>query len=418
MYLCEDMNRPFLTFFLVFVFQVCCLAQSRDLDYYIKVALTSNPLLKDLNNQTLINEIDSQRITAGYKPQVSGIGNATYSPYVNGYGYDPVLSNIGALNAMVNVNKTFVGKKNLSTQYAALHLNTDSLRNSQKIAEQDLKRSITTQYIVVWGDLQQQAFNKELINTLQNQELVLKNLTQSNIYRQTDYLAFLVALQQQILQLKQLNIQTRVDFGTLNYLCGIADTSAPELAEPGIGLENLPELDQSIFMLRYKTDSLKLENQLGLLSYSYRPKLSGFANGGYSSSFIYEAYKNFGYSMGLNFTVPIYDGHQRKMQVDKIHLAENSRATYQSFFMAQYNQQLTQLRQQIAATESLIADINEQIKYAEGLIKVNSKLLETGDAKISDYVMAINNYLTAKNLLTQNNISKLQIINQINYWNR
>jgi len=30
----------------------------------------------------------------------------------------------------------------------------------------------------------------------------------------------------------------------------------------------------------------------------------------------------------------------------------------------------------------------------------------------------VNNYLAAKNLLTQNNISRMQIINQLNYWNR
>jgi hypothetical protein len=45
-------------------------------------------------------------------------------------------------------------------------------------------------------------------------------------------------------------------------------------------------------------------------------------------------------------------------------------------------------------------------------------LLETGDARIADLVIALNNYLTAKNLLTQNTVSRLQIINQINYWNR
>ena len=51
-------------------------------------------------------------------------------------------------------------------------------------------------------------------------------------------------------------------------------------------------------------------------------------------------------------------------------------------------------------------------------MKVNEKLLTTGDAKIPDFVIAINNYLSARNLLAQNNINKLQVINQINYWNK
>jgi len=33
-------------------------------------------------------------------------------------------------------------------------------------------------------------------------------------------------------------------------------------------------------------------------------------------------------------------------------------------------------------------------------------------------VLAINNYLTIKNLMTQTVISRLQLINQLNYWNK
>jgi hypothetical protein len=36
---------------------------------------------------------------------------------------------------------------------------------------------------------------------------------------------------------------------------------------------------------------------------------------------------------------------------------------------------------------------------------------------MKDYVTAINNYLQAQNLLTQNNINRLKILNQVNYWN-
>ena len=79
---------------------------------------------------------------------------------------------------------------------------------------------------------------------------------------------------------------------------------------------------------------------------------------------------------------------------------------------------MDQLQQQLKQTDALIGDIDSQIKYTDGLINVNTKLLETGDAKIADLIIALNNYLTAKNLLTQNKVNRLQIINQINYWNR
>ena len=64
----------------------------------------------------------------------------------------------------------------------------------------------------------------------------------------------------------------------------------------------------------------------------------------------------------------------------------------------------------------MIGEINGQIKYANALVDVNGKLLEKGDARITDVILAINTYMTARNLLNQNYISRLQIINQINYW--
>jgi len=66
----------------------------------------------------------------------------------------------------------------------------------------------------------------------------------------------------------------------------------------------------------------------------------------------------------------------------------------------------------------LLTDITEQMKYSETLIKVDAKLMQTGDLKIADLILAVNNYLTVKNLLTQTTVSRLQLINQLNYWNR
>ena len=161
-----------------------------------------------------------------------------------------------------------------------------------------------------------------------------------------------------------------------------------------------------------------MRNSRSLIDFSYRPKANLYADGGFSSSFQYEGYKNFGVSFGVTVSVPIYDGHQRKMQYSKLNIAERTRVSYKDFFTSQYSQQVAQLTQQLKATEDLIGQINDQVRYSQALIDVNEKLLGTGDARIADYILALSNYLNAKNLLTQNNITRLQIINQINYWNR
>ena len=253
---------------------------------------------------------------------------------------------------------------------------------------------------------------------LVREEVILKKLTQSNVYKQSDYLAFLVTLQQQALLIKQAAIQYKNDYATLNYLSGITDTATVNLQDPGITLNSLPGTATSVFFKQFEIDSLKLINSKTLVDVSYKPRVNLFADAGYNSSLAYQAYKNFGTSFGISASVPIYDGRQKKLQYSKISIAEKTRKNYQSFFTAQYQQQIAQLMQQLNATEDLINDINGQLKYTQSLIDVNGKLLEAGEARITDYVLALNNYINAKNLITQNTIARLQIINQINYWNR
>lgn len=410
--------EKYLFVFLLVAISTPSLGQTRDLDYYLKQGIENSPLLMDYANQIKSAQIDSQRMRAVYKPQVTAASGAYYAPVVNGYGYDAALTNSGSYAALVTVDQAIVSKGNLNTQIAATRLQRDSIANTRKISEQDLRRTIISQYVTTYGDLLQLNFNEKVIDLLAKEEGILKKLTETNVYKQAEYLTFLVTRQQQALQLKQLRIQFRTNLSTLNYLCGIYDTTYTALAEPVIATTVTPDISNSIFYRQYILDSMRGLNNIALLKYSYRPRLNAFINGGYNSSFLFEAYKNFGTSAGLNFSLPIYDGRQKHLQYEKIMLTEASRISYRDFFTRQYNQQVALLQQQLNATEALIDDINNQVKYAETLINVNGRLMETGDTRIADYVIAINSYLAAKNLLTQNSISRLQIMNQLNYWNK
>jgi len=410
--------RSFIGAFIALFGGTVVMGQSNSLDFYVGRALENSPLLNDYRNQALSGQLDSQLIKASYLPQVTGSSTNMYAPVIKGYGYDQAITNGANFTTVVGVNKTIVGQKRLETQYEAIRLANQGLNNTAKITEQDLKKNVTAQYITAYGDLQQLKFNREIYTLLAKEEVLLKDLTQKNVYRQTDYLSFLVTLKQEGLLLQQLEIQFRNDHGMLNYLCGIVDTTATTLDDPGIQLQSLPDVTGSVFFHQFHLDSLKLRNDRSLVDFSYKPKANLYADGGYSSSLAYQAYKNFGMSFGVAVTVPIYDGHQRRLQYSKLDIQERTRSGYKSFFTRQYNQQIAQLTQQLKATEELIGQINDQVRYSEALIEANGKLLGTGDAKIADYILALSNYLNAKNLLTQNNITRLQIINQINYWNR
>jgi len=391
--------------------------QKKDLNYFIDRSLQNNPKFFELRNQILENKLDSQLIVAGNKWQVTGNGNTYYAPIINGYGYDMAITNGQQLSALVAVNKQIYNKKNLSLRFNSLQLQNDSLFNSSAISKQDIKKAIINQYITTYGDQLQLDFNDELIQLLTREEELLKQLTQKNVYKQADYLTFLVTLQQQQLARNQLFVQYKNDYASLNYLAGIVDTTVETLPEPEMHVIQNYQPTESAYFLKYKIDSLRIENERSITRVQYLPKVNLFADAGYQSTFILKPYKNFGYNFGVNLTIPIYDGHQKQLQFSKLDIQQRTLQKKQDFFDNQYHQQLQQLQQQLNDIVNLRTSIDKQIGYLETLIKVDGKLLETGDIRITDYILALNNYITARNLVVQNQIARYQVIQQINYWN-
>ena len=411
------MTKKYFIIFLSFIYPLFSFGQNKNLDYFINQSLENDPRLTGIRNLVLSNKIDSELIRAANKLQVNGSGNAYYAPVIGGYGYDEVITNGQQLSALVAVNKQINNKTNLNLQFKSLQLQNDSLINSSAITKQDIKKAIIIQYITTYGDQLQLDFNDELIRLLTREEELLKRLTQKNVYKQADYLTFLVTLQQQQLTRSQLLVQYKNDYASLNYIAGIIDTTTETLSEPKIHVIQNYQPYESPFFLNYKIDSLKIENDRLIAKVQYRPKVNLFADAGYQSSLILTPYKNFGYSFGINLTVPIYDGHQKQLQFSKLDIQQRTLQKKQEFFDSQYRQQLQQLDQQLNNIENLNTNISKQIEYLETLIKVDGKLLETGDIRITDFILALNNYITAKNLVVQNQIARYQVIQQINYWN-
>ena len=400
-----------------FICNVAC-TQTKNINYFLDTAVKFSPLLNDLNNQLLSARIDSQILRATTLPQITSSGNSFYAPVTNGYGYDAILTNQGQLQGLVTLTKSLLPKKLLNAQFQSIKNSGDSLWIAAKITEKDLKKAIISQYIITYGDQLQTDFNLELHKLLSSEEQILKKLTRSNVYRQVDYLSFLVTYQQQNLALQQLDLQYKNDYATLTYLSGLIDTTVSKLEEPAMTVYIADTGDSSVFRLKYTTDSLRLVNARDLINLGYKPRINLFADAGIQSSLQLQPYKNFGYSFGINYLIPIYDGGQKRLQQSKINIAERTRVRNKEFFMRQHDQQIAQLTQQLTATNNLLALIRKQIKYIETLIQANGRLLVTGDIKLTDYILAVNNYITAQNLIVQNRVARLQIINQINYWSK
>lgn len=177
-----------------------------------------------------------------------------------------------------------------------------------------------------------------------------------------------------------------------------------------------PTTEKSVFLKQFEVDSLKISNQNKLINTAYKPAVSLLGDAGYLSTLTYEAHKNFGVSVGLGVSLPIYDGHQKWLQHQKNEAAFATNLAYKTNFYKQYQQQLLMLNQQLKQTQAVESQLQSQLQIADALIEANKKLLLSGDAQITDFVIAIGNVISINNSIAQTKLNKLQLINEINYW--
>jgi outer membrane protein TolC len=391
-------------------------AQTKGLDYFLEQARSNSPAGREAQNALLSARIDSLLLRASLLPQVQFLAAGSYAPIVNGWGYDEAITNIANLSGIFQANRNFLSKSNIAAQIQAIDLQRRALRDSLLLTQQDLAKSLTDQYITAYADQVAADLSRELYTLMQHEDTALKRLTEQSVFRQTDYLAFFITMQQQELTALQAEIQYSADFLTLNYLSGIVDTTIFRLAQPGLP-DTLADFTQTVFNTRFTTDSLRIANEGVILGYQYRPKIGAYTDAGYQSSLQVTPWKNFGFSFGLSLAIPIYDGHQRRLKEQQIGLREKNRLYNREFYTNQYRMQTAQLRKQLRSIDLLLAKLRQQIEYSRTLVEANGKLLQTGDITVRDYVAAINNYLNAQNLLTQNTISRLKVLSSLNFWN-
>ena len=403
-------------FFILGLICIKSFSQEKDLQFYMEKAQNNSPLLKDLSNQIQANVIDSLLNRATYKTQITGNFNANYAPVVNGVGYDKAITNGQSVSGLVGINQKIFGKTIVNSQAESFKILKESLVLNKKIALKDLNKVIVDQYITAYGSAEQIVYNQKMVALLNNGANTLKKLTQNSIYKQTDYLIFISTLKQQELQVLQLKQQYQNDLGILNYLSGETDTIYVNLSKPDISLKTISSSEKTIFFKQFEVDSLKIVNQSKLIDNGYKPTLALLGDAGYLSSFEYQPYKNFGFSIGLGLTIPIYDGNQRALLHQKNEKAVATNLAYKTHFNKQYQQQLLMLDLKLKQAVEIGNQLQSQLQITDALIEADKKLLLSGDAQITDFVIAIGNVITLNNSISQNKINKLLLINEINYW--
>lgn len=390
-----------------------CTAQT--LEDYLAKALKNSPFLKDYSTQLQSRAIDSLKVLAGYKPQIGVSADLMYPPAIGKFAYDSAISDGGHYAALVRVDQPLFFKKTADVHLKSVFIQKLTTENNLKITEYDLKKAVTAQYITAFADFNMVQFDRIILNMLRDQQMVLKLLVEKGIYQQTDYLNLTVNMASRSIIAKQTHRQFKNELAILNLLCGIHDTTTVELKKPDLFVRNSFDIDFSPNMVQFRIDSLKYINEHLLIDLNYRPRFGAFADAGINAISPRRAPYNLGTSFGLSFTMPLYDGKQRQLEHKGISLSENIREQYRSSFENRYQQQKDQFLEQLILTDGLISDIKNQITGLEKLINLYQIEINRGMVRWLDFLAVVNNYAQARNDLTQSEINRLQIINQLNY---
>src|SRR4051812_40521833 len=114
------MKHLFVVF--IFILHHVGYGQTHDLNYFISQAQQNNPVAKGYQNQVAMAALDSQLLTASLHTQVNFLSNNSYAPIIKGWGYDPAITNIANVSALIQANRNFLTRGNIAAQYRAISL--------------------------------------------------------------------------------------------------------------------------------------------------------------------------------------------------------------------------------------------------------------------------------------------------------
>jgi hypothetical protein len=409
------MQRRFLLTIFLSVVTLIGYNQTHTLEFYLNEGLKNSPLLNEYRNQISSAVSDSLLIRAVKKPLVTAKSQLLYSPFYQNFGYDEIITDGGNYTAVMGISQNVFNKREQINKYEAVDIQKKLINNSARISTSEINKIITDQYLASYLSYSDYSFNNSFLELFIKEDEIVKQFVKSGICKQTDYLSLILETQSQEILVGQLKSQYRKDVMLLNQLCGLNDTVWYELVDPQLEIRGIPDITKAPSYIRYKIDSVRIENEKTAIDIRYKPRFNWFADAGFLTSNPWNFYKHFGYSAGVGFNMPVYDGKQRDIEKQKLEFEENSRKAYENNYHRQYFQQVQQLRDELKVLNETYIRMNNQIKTADQLVNALKDQLEAGIIQMTEYINAVKNFKTISRNINLVNIQKLQVINEINF---
>jgi len=409
------------------------LCAQNNIEYYTKNAINNSPLINDNKNKIIANQFEVERLKAFYtKPQIGVVANFMFSPIIttdngktsfvsnaenatNYYGYDLAYSNGGTYQAMLNVTHPLFNGKRFETASEQLNIKAQTAQNNTILSKHDIEKIVTDQYILCLRDNKQIAFTEAMIKLIEDQKEILKKLVKSSVYKQSDLVLINIELQNFLAQRSSFRANYQRDLMDLNILCGINDTSVIQLQDIDIALSS--EVSNSMFLEKYRLDSLNLIAQQNTFELKYRPQIKAFANTGLNAVYAPTIPNRFGFSGGLSFAYNIFDGNQKALTKEKTKVLEQSISFYKSNFITQNTVRKSKIASELESYNNRISIAEQQLNDYELLLNNYKKEIISGQLSIFSYTTALKNMALVQRDYALLFSQMQSLINAYNYWN-
>ncbi|MFM9839403.1 MAG: TolC family protein [Cyclobacteriaceae bacterium] len=416
------------------IFSLSFSIHAQDLAFYIEQAKINSPLIQDNKNQSEAAHLEADRLKAFYtKAQISLTGSYLFAPVIskengnsklelnpsgvseNYSGYDLAASNGGVYQGLVNINQPLFNGSRFETTAQQTLIGAQINQNTIQLTGHDLEKFITDQYILCLQDYKQTEYLGNLIRIINDQRNVVSKLVENGIAKQSDLSLLIIEQKNQLTALNTFKATYRRDLMDLRVLCGITDTTYQVLAN--INLQTGQDVTESRFAEKYRLDSLNLVATQRIFELKYKPVVGAFANTGLNAVYAPTILNRFGLSAGVNFTMNITDGKQRKITQQRTDVLMRSTSLYKKFFYNQNSVRKSRILTELKSIEERLTLTDEQLKEYQKLLEFYKQELSRGQISVINYISILKNMTITQRDFVLLQTNKELLINLYNYWN-
>lgn len=404
-------------------------AQTHDLPYFLSQAQNNSAAIKESENLVLLGDLQSRIIKAqnsGFlvnatsdvllAPFFDSNGKAieiTTTPSANAYGYDAGITNGGLYSAQINITKNLFNRAATDN----LLLQNQLLNNGIALNSEDFKhnliRNITASYIAVYQFQLQEDFIKKTLLDFEKRLKVVELLVKKGILLQSDYLLLQLDIENKNIELQQVQNSFQTSINALQSMSGLANEPQNRVEIPLINKLIVSEL--AFYEKKFKNDSLQVAANQKVFENQYKPQVSLYGNAGINAVEITDMYRKFGGSAGVRLSIPIYDGHQRKLYAEQNRLRTENLTAYRLNSGLQRKNNLEELNRQISENDKAILLLEKQEKKYVQILDIYKGKLVQGQVSIVDYLSLMQNYKMSVYTKLQAQTNHWLLQSQLNY---